>query len=229
MHFWDTVQTYIRQHVTNDRAAKDSLIRQSQLQKPLAGLLSMSDPRLSSRTLAARYYMELTGIAHTGVVGILRGARPGPVVAVRADMDALPVTEQTGLPFASTKRTTYNGQEVGVMHACGHDIHVAVGLGTASVLAGMKDQLAGTVLFIFQPAEEGAPAGEEGGADLMLKEGVFDDPKPEAVFGLHVGVKPAHVGTVMLRPGPTMASSDGLRIGTGTTPREVFTRTQRGH
>jgi amidohydrolase len=148
-----------------------------------------------------------TGVAHTGVVGVLRGARPGPVVAVRADMDALPVTEATGLPFASTKRTVYDGQEVGVMHACGHDIHTAVGLGTASVLAGMRADLAGTVLFIFQPAEEGAPAGEEGGAELMLEEGVFDDPSPDVVFALH-SVPDLEVGELGVTPGPAMAASD---------------------
>jgi amidohydrolase len=148
-----------------------------------------------------------TGVAHTGVVGVLRGGRPGPVVAVRADMDALPVTEATGLPFASTKRTVFGGQEVGVMHACGHDIHVAVGLGTASVLADMKAELPGTVVFIFQPAEEGAPAGEEGGAKLMLEEGVFDDPAPEAVFGLHT-IPSLEVGELGYVPGPAMAAAD---------------------
>ena len=148
-----------------------------------------------------------TGVAHTGVVGILRGGEPGPVVAVRADMDALPVTEATGLPFASTKRTTYAGQEVGVMHACGHDIHVSVGLGTASVLADLKADLPGTVVFIFQPAEEGPPPGEEGGAPLMLEEGVFDDPAPEAIFALHTypGLEVGEVGYV---PGPAMAAAD---------------------
>src|SRR3989442_8084462 len=127
-----------------------------------------------------------TGVAHTGVVGVLRGARPGKVVALRAEMDALPVTEQVNLPFASKVKATYNGQEVGVMHACGHDTHVAILMGVAEILSGIKDQLSGTVKFIFQPAEEGAPAGEEGGAELMVKEGAFENPKPDAVFGLHV-------------------------------------------
>jgi amidohydrolase len=148
-----------------------------------------------------------TGIAHTGVVGILRGGRTGPVIAVRADMDALPVTEATGYPFASTVRTTYNGQDVGVMHACGHDIHVAVQLGVATLLAGMRDQLGGTVMFIFQPAEEGAPEGEEGGAALMLKEGVFDIVRPEAVFGLHAAGL-LDVGQVTYGVGPIYAASD---------------------
>ena len=125
-----------------------------------------------------------TGVARTGVIGVLRGGRPGPVVAVRADMDALPVTEKTDLPFASTVRTTYDGREVGVMHACGHDIHTAVGLGTASVLADLRAELPGTVLFLFQPAEEGPPPGEEGGAPLMLEEGAFAGPVPTAIFAL---------------------------------------------
>jgi amidohydrolase len=148
-----------------------------------------------------------TDIAHTGVVGILRGGRPGPVLAVRADMDALPVTEDTPYPFRSTVRTTYNGQEVGVSHACGHDVHTAVQMGVASVLAGMKADVAGTVLFVFQPAEEGAPYGEEGGAALMLKEGVFADLKPSAVIGLHSFAQ-MEVGKVGYTPGPAMAASD---------------------
>jgi amidohydrolase len=148
-----------------------------------------------------------TGIAHTGVVGVLRGGRPGPVVALRADMDALPITEATGLSWASTRRAEYMGQEVGVMHACGHDIHTAVGLGAASVLADLRADLAGTVLFIFQPAEEGAPPGEEGGAALMLEEGVFDDPAPEVIFGLHA-MPFMEVGELGIAPGPAMAASD---------------------
>ena len=127
-----------------------------------------------------------TGVAKTGVVGILRGGKPGPVVALRSDMDALPVVEETGLPFASTVKAEYNGREVGVMHACGHDFHMSMLMGAAEVLAGMKADLAGTVVFIFQPAEEGAPAGEEGGADVMVREGVLDHPKVDAIFGLHV-------------------------------------------
>src|SRR5687768_13768500 len=123
-----------------------------------------------------------TGVAHTGVVGILRGGKPGRVVALRADMDALPVTEEVKVPFASKVRTTYNDQEVGVMHACGHDAHVAILLGVAEVLAGMHADLPGTVKFLFQPAEEGAPRGEEGGAELMVKEGALDNPKPDAAF-----------------------------------------------
>lgn len=151
-----------------------------------------------------------TGIAHTGVVGILRGGRPGPVVALRADMDALPVEERVDLPFASRVRTEYNGQDVGVMHACGHDNHMAILMGAATALAEMRADLPGTVMFIFQPAEEGAPEGEEGGAELMLKEGLFDTIKPDAVFGLHVWPIPA--GQIAVREGGTMASSDSFRI-----------------
>jgi len=153
-----------------------------------------------------------TGVAHTGVVGVLRGGRPGKVVALRAEMDALPVSEQVDLSFASKVKTIYNGQEVGVMHACGHDTHVAILMAVAEVLAGMKNQLPGTVKFIFQPAEEGAPSGEEGGAELMVKEGAFENPKPDAVFGLHVLGMAGTVGQVTYRPGGTLASADLLSI-----------------
>ncbi len=151
-----------------------------------------------------------TEVAHTGVVGVLRGGRPGPVVALRADMDALPVTEEVDLPFASRVRTTFAGQEVGVMHACGHDNHVAILMGVAQLLAGMRQELPGTVKFIFQPAEEGPPPGEQGGASLMVREGVLQNPRPEAIFGLHVWPQP--VGTIWYRPAGTMAASDNLRI-----------------
>ena len=151
-----------------------------------------------------------TGVAHTGVVGVLRGGKPGPVVALRADMDALPVTEQVDLPFKSTVKTQYNGQEVGVMHACGHDNHVAILMGTASVLAGMQKDLPGTVKFIFQPAEEGPPAGEEGGAGLMIEQGALANPAPSAIFGLHVW--PGPTGTISYRSGALMAASDWLSI-----------------
>ena len=152
-----------------------------------------------------------TDIAYTGVVGVLKGNKPGPVVAVRADMDALPVTEETDLSFKSTVKTTYLNKEVGVMHACGHDIHTSVQLGVASVLASMKRSLPGTVKFIFQPAEEGPPPGEEGGADLMLKEGVFANLKPSAIFGLHTHPGLA-VGELGLTIGPAMAAVDHFII-----------------
>ena len=152
---------------------------------------------------------------------MLRGGQPGAVVAVRADMDALPVTEDTDLEFASRVRTTYNGQEVGVMHACGHDVHTAVQYGVASVLAGMRDDLPGTILFIFQPAEEGPPPGEEGGAELMVREGVFADPRPQAVFGLHT-LSGLPLGVIGFTPGPALAAVDHFRAeitGVQTTAR----------
>ncbi len=167
--------------------------------------------KIVAEQLEAMGFEVRTGIAHTGVVGVLRGQRPGPVVAVRADMDALPVTEQNDLPFRSTVRATYNGQETGVMHACGHDAHVAIALGAARVLAGMREQLSGTVMMIFQPAEEGAPKGEEGGAELMLEEGLFDIARPDAIFGLHVW-SALNAGQIGYRPGPMMASSDRIEI-----------------
>ena len=156
--------------------------------------------------------MEVTtGIAHTGVVGVLRGGRPGPVIALRADMDALPVTEQTELPFKSTATAEYRCEKVGVMHACGHDGHVAILMGVAEALAGLGEELPGTVLFVFQPAEEGAPDGERGGASLMLEEGVFERIRPEAVFGLHLWSS-LNAGQVGYRSGPMMAASDRYRI-----------------
>ena len=152
-----------------------------------------------------------TGVGKTGVIGVLRGARPGRVVALRADMDALPVQEATGLAFASTATGTYMGNTVPVAHACGHDMHMAMLMGAAEVLAGMKDQIPGTVVFVFQPAEEGAPPGEpKGGAALMIAEGALNDPKPEAIFGLHV--VPGRPGSVFYRPEGFMAASDRVDI-----------------
>ena len=152
-----------------------------------------------------------TEVGVTGVVGVLRGAKPGPVVALRADMDALPVEERTAVPFASKVRTTWNGESVGVMHACGHDAHVAILMATASVLAGLRAELAGSVKFIFQPAEEMPPEGEEGGARLMIKQGCLENPAPGAIFGLHVtSILPT--GTIGWRAGPAMASADKFRI-----------------
>ncbi len=152
-----------------------------------------------------------TGIAHTGVVGILKGGKSGPLIAIRADMDALPVTEVVDLPFASKATDTYRDQKVGVMHACGHDTHVAMLMGVAESLAKVKDSLAGDVMFIFQPAEEGAPEGEEGGAKLMLKEGLFAKRKPDQVFGMHV-TSSMQSGMIGLRSGPAMASEDSFTI-----------------
>src|SRR5213596_3038471 len=177
-------------------------------------------PELSNREtrtadLVAQHLRSLgievrTGVAHTGVIGVLRGGKPGPVVALRADMDALPVTEEVDLPFASKVRATYNGQDVGVMHACGHDTHTAMLMGVAEILAGLRDRIPGTVKFIFQPAEEGVPAGEEGGAALMIKEGVLQNPRVDAIFGLHV--IPFPTGEIRYRPGGILASSDRFTI-----------------
>jgi len=178
-------------------------------------------PELSNRetrtaALVAQHLESLglevrRGVAHTGVVALLRGGRPGKVVALRADMDALPVAEQTGLPFASKAKGEYMGQEVSVMHACGHDAHTAILMGAAEVLAGMRESLQGTVKFIFQPAEEGAPPGEEGGAGLMVREGVLEDPPVDAIFGLHV-MQSGEVGHVLYRPRGAMASADRFEI-----------------
>ncbi|MFN2456760.1 MAG: amidohydrolase [Chitinophagaceae bacterium] len=150
-------------------------------------------------------------VAHTGVVGILKGGKPGPVIALRADMDALPVAERNNLPFKSNVKATYNGQEVSVMHACGHDTHVAMLMSVAEILAGMKNNLSGTVKFIFQPAEEGAPKGEEGGAELMVKEGVLENPKVDVIFGLHISAQ-TEVGKITYRPGGFYASVNDMKI-----------------
>lgn len=166
-----------------------------------------------------RLGMEVrTGVGKTGVIGILRGGKPGPVVAIRADMDALPVTEETDLPFKSLVRTNYLGRDVGVSHACGHDIHVASQLGVANILAGMKAQLTGTVVFIFQPAEEGLPAGEEGGAKLMVKEGALTNPKVDMIVGFHDNARPPGepgetqaLGLVTYTPGPALAAATIFR------------------
>lgn len=152
-----------------------------------------------------------TGIAKTGVVGILTGGLPGPTIGLRADMDALPVKERVDLPFASSVTAEYNGDTVPVMHACGHDTHVAMLLGTAEVLASMKDKIKGKVVFIFQPAEEGPPEGEEGGAPLMVKEGVMSDPKIDVIFGLHINAQ-TEIGKIGYKSGAAMASSDWFKI-----------------
>ena len=152
-----------------------------------------------------------TGVAKTGVVGILKGGKPGPVVALRADIDGLPVVERVKLPFASKVKAQFNGQDVGVMHACGHDTHTAILMGVAELLSSMKNDLKGTVKFIFQPAEEGPPFGEEGGAELMIKEGVMENPKVDAVFGLHINSQ-TEVGKITYRPGGTMAAVNDMKI-----------------
>jgi amidohydrolase len=172
--------------------------------------LSNREERTSSKVaehLRALGLSPRTGIAHHGVVAIIQGGKPGPRVALRADMDALPVTEQVALPFASKVTATFNGQTTGVMHACGHDAHTAILLGIADALVAMRAELPGSVMLIFQPAEEGAPPGEEGGASLMLEQGLFDDFEPDAVFGLHV-FSTLQAGQIGVRSGPAMAASD---------------------
>jgi amidohydrolase len=181
-------------------------------QNPELGNREVKTAELVANHLRALGFDDVrTGVAHTGVVGILKGGRPGGVVAIRADMDALPVTEDTGYPFASKVRAEYLGQDVGVMHACGHDIHTAVQLGVASVLASMRAEIPGTVTFIFQPAEEGPPPGEEGGAELMVREGVLADTRPSAIFGLHTFAQ-MEVGTLGYTPGPALAAVDHFTI-----------------
>jgi amidohydrolase len=178
------------------------------------------NPELSNREFATSAYIAAhlqslgievqTGVAHTGVVGVLKGNKPGKVVALRADMDALPVVERNDLPYKSNVIATFNGQETGVMHACGHDTHVAILMGVAEVLAQNKN-FPGTVKFIFQPAEEGAPPGEEGGAKLMVKEGVLENPKVDVIFGLHIN-SGTHVGKITYKPGGMMAASQRFVI-----------------
>lgn len=178
-------------------------------------------PELSNREVNTAAYITAhlktlglkiqTGVAKTGVVALLETGKPGPVIALRADIDALPVTERNSLPFASQERTVFNGQETGVMHACGHDSHVAILMGVAEILSKNKADLRGTIKFIFQPAEEGAPAGEEGGADLMVREGVLENPKVDVIFGLHIqSISP--LGRITYRPAGIMAASDWFSI-----------------
>lgn len=179
------------------------------------------NPELSNREYETAAYVAerlraldidvQTEVAHTGVVGVLEGKQPGPVVALRADMDALPIKERADVPFASTTSGTYNGETVPVMHACGHDAHVAMLLGAATLLSEIRDELEGTVKFLFQPAEEGAPNGEKGGAELMVREGALHNPDVDVIFGLHINSQ-TEVGTIKYRPGPILAASDVLRI-----------------
>lgn len=178
-------------------------------------------PELSNREFNTAKYIEkflrsldldvTTGVARTGVVAVLDSGKPGPVVALRADMDGLPVKEENDLPYRSTQMGEYNGQEVPVMHACGHDTHMAMLMGAAKILTGMKSELRGKVKFIFQPAEEGAPAGEKGGAEIMVKEGVLKNPDVDVIFGLHISAN-SDVGTVSYNAGGTMAAVDPFKI-----------------
>ncbi|HKK74863.1 MAG TPA: amidohydrolase [Saprospiraceae bacterium] len=179
------------------------------------------NPELSNREFqtaekVARHLKSLgikvkTGVAHTGVVGYLETGKPGPVIALRADMDALPVTERVDIPWASQAKGEYLGEEVGVMHACGHDTHVAMLMGAAEILAGMKNELSGTIVFLFQPAEEGAPPGEEGGAKMMVAEGVLENPKVDVAFGLHINSQ-TPVGHIAYKPGGALAAADIFNI-----------------
>jgi amidohydrolase len=178
-------------------------------------------PELGNREFKTAEYIEQkmralglevrTKVAKTGVVAILKGGKPGPVIGLRADIDGLPVTERRDIPYKSNEKTMYEGREVGVMHACGHDTHVAMLMGTAEVLTKMKDKVKGTVVFIFQPAEEGPPAGEEGGANLMVKEGVMDNPKIDAIFGIHIN-SATPIGTIKYKSGSVMAAADWFTI-----------------
>jgi amidohydrolase len=198
-----------------DRVAQETLPlvvawRRDFHQHPELGNREVRTSKVIADELRKLGYEVTTGVAKTGVVATLKGAKPGPVVALRADMDALPVTEQVDLPFKSTVKAEWNGQQVGVMHACGHDNHMAMLLGAATIFSKLRNQLPGTVKLIFQPAEEGAPAGEQGGAEVMVKEGVLENPKVDAIFGLHVFPGPA--GSISYRPGPLMASADSFTI-----------------
>ena len=177
---------------------------------PELGNQEVRTGKIVADELRALGFEVTTGVAKTGVVGVLRGGKPGRVVALRSDMDGLPVVEEVDLPFKSKATAQWNGLDTGVMHACGHDNHLAILLGTAHVLAGIKNQLAGTVKFIFQPAEEGPPRGEEAGAVVMVKEGVLDNPKVDAIFGIHV--LPMETGTVAWRSKGTMAAGDAFEM-----------------
>lgn len=180
-------------------------------QNPELGNREVRTAKLVADHLRALGLDVKTGIATTGVVAVLKGGKPGPRIAIRADMDALPVTERHALPFASKVTSTFRGETVGVMHACGHDAHTATLMGVAEAMVAMKADLPGEVLFVFQPAEEGPPDGEEGGAEEMLKQGLFRDFKPEAVFGLHV-FSTLNAGQIGYRAGPAMAASDRFNI-----------------
>lgn len=213
----DEAGTVTALHATIDRladgvAAEVISDRRYLHQHPELSNREVETGKYIARRLRELGYAVQTGVAHNGVVGVLKGGKPGPVVALRSDMDALPVVEQGDLPFASKVRTTYAGKDVGVMHACGHDAHMGILLGTAKVFAQMRDQLPGTVKLIFQPAEEGTPAGEDGGAELMVREGVLTTaPKPEVIFGLHV-LTAFETGTLAYHTGGAMASADDFSI-----------------
>ena len=199
-----------------DRLAKEIEAKVIEWRRDIHQHPELGNREVRTGKLVAEHLQKLglevkSGVAKTGVVAVLKGGKPGPVVALRADMDALPVVEAVDLPFASKVKGEYEGKEVGVMHACGHDTHVAILMGVAEMFAKVKDQLPGTIKFIFQPAEEGPPRGDEGGAALMIKEGALENPKPNAIFGLHVAAM-MNTGTIGYRAGPMMAAADILRI-----------------
>jgi len=180
-------------------------------QNPELGNREVRTAALVAKHLESLGMEVITNVGVTGVIGILKGSLPGPVIALRADMDALPVLERTPVPFASKVKTIYNGNETSVMHACGHDSHVAILMGVAEILSGMQKDLKGTVKFIFQPAEEGAPKGEEGGAELMVKEGALNNPKVDVIFGLHINAQ-LEVGKITYRPGGMFAGVGDMKI-----------------
>lgn len=191
--------------------AKSILWRKDIHQNPELGNFEKRTAKIIADHLRGLGIEVKEAVGKTGVVGILKGAKPGKCIALRADMDGLPIIENPNLPYASKVKSTYNGQEVGVMHACGHDTHVAMLMSVAEILSGMKSEIKGTVKFIFQPAEEGPPEGEEGGAPLMIKEGVMENPKVDAIFGLHIE-SDIEVGKIEYKPGAFMASSDWFTI-----------------
>ncbi|TKC03416.1 amidohydrolase [Pedobacter cryotolerans] len=210
--------TFAQTNLKTDAAKKADAITQKVInwrrdfhEHPELGNLENRTAEVIAKHLQSLGIEVKTGVAKTGVVGILVGGKAGPVVALRADMDGLPVTERVVLPFASKVKTTYNDQEVGVMHACGHDSHMAILMGVAEVMASMKKDIAGTVKFIFQPAEEGVPVGQEGGAELMVKEGVLQNPKVDVIFGLHINSQ-TPVGQITYKPGGTMAAVNDMKI-----------------
>ena len=208
-----TAQTVQQQIDLKAKALLPKLIewRRKLHQNPELGNREFKTAEMVAAHLKALGIEVRTGVGKTGVVGILKGDKPGPVIALRADMDALPIKERVDIPFKSTVTAEYLGQTVPVMHACGHDSHVSMLMGTAELLASMKKDLAGTVKFIFQPAEEGPPGDEEGGAPLMIKEGAMDNPKVDVIFGLHIESK-IEIGRIEYKPGAFMASSDWFTI-----------------
>ncbi|HKZ39298.1 MAG TPA: amidohydrolase, partial [Chryseolinea sp.] len=199
-----------------DQQAKDIEAKVIEWRRHFHQYPELSNREVKTAAIVAEHLKKLgieiqTGVAKTGVIGLLRSGKPGPVIALRADMDALPVTERNSLPFASKEKAVFNEQETGVMHACGHDSHVAILMAVAEILSKNRSELKGTVKFIFQPAEEGPPEGEEGGAELMVKEGVLENPKVDVIFGMHIQ-SISQLGKITYRPAGMMAASDWFTI-----------------